>query len=298
MDNLCYLKEEYVDINVKEEDIAIKIEYTQPSSPYYVPIQSYQQSLMIPWFQNPLKASYESYYSQLNSVGYQYYPKKAVSKPFKIIRDEKPRITYDESTVSTPSIKVEEQDNDDNYVVVNPKPKKQSHRVSACKNYIGLVCAGFARAILNAGTNSALMNHMENFINQKRNSYNFLHDKKTEKLIETFKTYIYKSMCGKKIKKYNGDRDFKVRNTHELDNLLTIKGRDVESTRFRKELLREMFDYFFSSEQYVEWINTGMMSEINRSFFLRNKKEIHKKFLDPIHEKPRFNHEEPEESDL
>jgi len=176
--------------------------------------------------------------------------------------------------------------------------EKRIVRVSACKNYIGLLCAGFSRTLLNAEKTSPIIETLAQIIDQKKMRFETCRIMLTEKIIESFKTYIYKSVCGKRVKKCNQERDFKIRNSHELDNILMIKQRDSEQTCLRKEVLKEMLVYFFDSDYYYEWLSKGMISEGNRIFFIKNKKEIQRKFLNPAFYKPKFNHNQEEEGRL
>ena len=59
---------------------------------------------------------------------------------------------------------------------------------------------------------------------------------------------------------------------------------------FIKETLKVMLDYFFVSKYYGEWLDKGMINEANKSFFLKNKVEIQKKFNNPILYKPHFDY--------
>ena len=173
---------------------------------------------------------------------------------------------------------------------ITKKEKKKCLRVSACKNYIGLLCAGFARAMLTSERSSAIIKQASELVEQKRSRLQTQEGQSTQDLVEFLKTYIHKNICGKRVKKSNRERDFKVRNTEELDLLLMPKEGDSIHTSATKELLRDMFDYFFDSECYDDWLSKGMISESNRIFFVKNKAEIHRKFQNPMFHKPRFDH--------
>lgn len=173
--------------------------------------------------------------------------------------------------------------------------KKKCLRVSACKNYIGLLCAGFARAMLTSERNSAIIKKASELVEEKRSRLQTNEGQSTQDLVEFLKTYIHKNICGKRVKKSNRERDFKVRNTEELDGLLMPKEGDTVHTSATKELLRDMFDYFFDSECFDDWLSKGMISESNRVFFVKNKVEIHRKFQNPLFHKPRFDHAREEQ---
>jgi len=174
--------------------------------------------------------------------------------------------------------------------VSSPNPAKKMVKVSACKNYIALLCTGFARSMLVSDSSSALHAHLSLTIQHKRASYSSLFEVSDEKLREEVLDYIQKDICGKRVKKTNKGRDFKVRNTEELEVLLNVKQGDDEMTCFRKEVLKEMVEFFFVSNCYEDWLEKGMINEANKSFFLKNKMEIQKKFANPISYKPHFDY--------
>jgi len=163
-------------------------------------------------------------------------------------------------------------------------------RVSACKNYIGLLCAGFSRTMLHAKRPSAILDHAEKLIDERRTRYQHLKDQAADKIIDDVCKYIYKTICGKKVKKSKCERDFKIRNSEELNQLFEVRVKDSEQVRFMKEMLRELINYFFDSEFYFNWLSKGWMHENNRIFFIKNKEEIKKKFQNPATYKPKFNH--------
>jgi len=196
------------------------------------------------------------------------------------------------SDSSTPSVKTE--DSYEGVPVSMKKMKKKTVRVSACKNYIGLLCAGFSRAVLTSEKSSPILQYAAELITERKSRFIGSETQTIEQLVESFRVYVHQNICGKKVKKSNRERDFKVRNSEELDQLLIAQQCDTELTCLRKEILREMMNFFFNSDCYVEWLSKGMISESNRVFFLRNKKEIQKKFQNPAYYKPRFNHGQDE----
>lgn len=200
------------------------------------------------------------------------------------------------SNVSTDAspVKTEESSEINSAVKLSKKFKKKTVRVSACKNYIGLLCAGFSRAVLTSEKSSPILQFASELITQRKQRFVGLETQTIEQLVETFRTYVHQNICGKKVKKSNRERDFKVRNSEELDQLLIAQPYDTELTCLRKEILREMMNFFFTSDCYTDWLNKGMISESNRVFFLKNKKEIQKKFQNPAYYKPRFNHNQDE----
>jgi len=167
---------------------------------------------------------------------------------------------------------------------------KKSSKVSACKNYIALLCTGFARSILTADPTSEIIEYLNQVIQRKKVKYSSLEGKSVQELREFILEHIHKDICGKKVKKTNKGRDFKVRNTEELEFLLTPKEGDNEVLYFRKETLKEMIDFFFTSNCYYDWLEKGMINEANRHFFLKNKLEIQKKFSNPTLYKPHFDY--------
>jgi len=177
------------------------------------------------------------------------------------------------------------------FIESSPSDKsKKMLKVSACKNYIALLCTGFARSMLVSDSCSALSAHMSLTIQHKRAKYSSLFEVSDEKLREMVLDYIQKDICGKRIKKSNKGRDFKVRNTEELEVLLNVKEGDDELSSFRKEVLKEMMEFFFASACYEEWLEKGMINDANKSFFLKNKCEIQKKFANPLTYKPHFDY--------
>jgi len=167
---------------------------------------------------------------------------------------------------------------------------KKTAKVSACKNYIALLCTGFARSVLTANPDSQTFAHLHLTILHKKTKYASLTGMTDEELKTIIIEHIHKDICGKRVKKTNKGRDFKVRNTEELEVLLSIKEGDDELACFRKEVLKEMMQYFFVSSCYEDWLNKGMINEANKSFFLKNKVEIQKKFANPIIYKPHFDY--------
>jgi hypothetical protein len=129
----------------------------------------------------------------------------------------------------------------------------------------------------------------------KRKKYKSI-EKPDDELVEHVKEQIYRDFCGKRVKKSNRGRDFKVRNTEELAHIIAVKDDDNEMTRFKKECFKELFNYFFNSKYYDEWLSRGMINKVNRSFFIVNKKELQKKFQNPTYYKPRFSHEAGEDA--
>jgi len=171
-----------------------------------------------------------------------------------------------------------------------PQSNKKAAKVSACKNYIALLCTGFARSVLTANPDSQTFAHLHLTILHKKVKYGSLTGMTDDELKAIVIDHIHKDICGKRVKKTNKGRDFKVRNTEELEILLSIKEGDDELTCFRKEVLKEMMQYFFVSSCYEDWLNKGMINEANKSFFLKNKMEIQKKFANPIIYKPHFDY--------
>jgi len=168
--------------------------------------------------------------------------------------------------------------------------QKKNQKVSACKNYIALLCTGFARSILTAEAHSELMNFMNEVMEKKKGKFGSLESKSLGELRDYMLEHIHKDICGKRVKKTNKGRDFKVRNTEELEMLLSNKEGDDEMLRFRKETLKAMLDYFFKSKHYSEWLDKGMINKANQKFFLKNKDEIQKKFDNPTLYKPHFDY--------
>ena len=218
---------------------------------------------------------------------------KAPTKPKKVCRPPPSLLKPEPELHEKIYVKTEEMHNEVKKFIRVQRKSKRSVRVSACKNYIGLLCAGFSRAVL-LEKNNAILNYTRELIAKRKMILAPSPAITVEKLLEEFKIYIQQNICGKRVKKYNRERDFKVRNSDELDNLLLPKVTDSDLVCARKEVLREMINFFFNSECYGEWLSKGMMSEGNRVFFLRNKKEIHRKFLNPAFYKPRFNHNQDE----
>jgi len=173
---------------------------------------------------------------------------------------------------------------------VEKTTQKKNLKVSACKNYIALLCTGFARSILTAEADSELMSFMNGVMQAKKAKYESLQAKSLGELRDFMLEHIHKDICGKRVKKTNKGRDFKVRNTEELEMLLSPKEGDDDMLCFRKETLRAMIDYFFKSKHYAEWLDKGMINKANQNFFLKNKDEIQKKFDNPTLYKPHFDY--------
>jgi hypothetical protein len=298
MDTLSHTKEEFTDNDkldkpVKEEDnnevkredapLAVNNPMQMNFPPFFPPRGAWLPNMMRP----PYMPHLPSMYNYFNQTMMGQFPQKKVFPSF---HEVKPSEVL--PFVGIPGM--------ENIEPVKSKlesllrPKKKAVRVSACKNYIGLLCAGFSRAILTSERTSPILQFTSDLITQRKPKFIGAETQTIEQLVETFRVYVHQNICGKKVKKSNRERDFKVRNSEELDQLLVAQQNDTELTCLRKEILREMFNFFFTSECYEEWLNKGMISESNRIFFLRNKKEIQKKFQNPAYYKPRFNHSQDE----
>jgi len=334
-------KEEEPDLIIKSEEVKPEPVSSAPLTvkpqmmmPVYMPMmpnpymyQAQAQAMAMNYYNNMMMRfpmmQMNRMYPGMNPMKPQQQPvfqKRAMKKPFKILRGVKPstatrpftivrgvkinivkshRSPYSVSTAmsaksdSPIEVSVENPVKDS---MIKEKKNKKCLRVSACKNYIGLLCAGFARAMLTSERSSAIIKQASELVEQKRSRLATQEGQSTQDLVEFLKTYIHKNICGKRIKKSNRERDFKVRNTEELDLLLMPKEGDTIHTSATKELLRDMFDYFFDSACYDEWLNKGMISESNRVFFVKNKVEIHRKFQNPLFHKPRFDHAREEKS--
>jgi len=294
----------------KEEDTA---EVTPQQQRAYVPMMGmpyypyFPPPMPMGWYRNPMMFPFMPVMPPpygFSGMPTNYVQKKQVKKPFKILRNVKPfkqkYIPTIEKVVKAEPLAVKKEEGQPGQptIAVNTaaikkirrKKGKKTIRVSACKNYIGLLCAGFSRAVLTSDRHAAIIKQAEILLEEKRSRIpNAEHSSKDE-LVHSFKTYIHKNICGKRVKKSNRERDFKVRNTEELEGLLMPKPEDNALSSVMKEMLRDMFSYFFNSEYYTEWLAKGMISESNRVFFIRNKKEILRKFLNPAFYKPKFNH--------
>lgn len=187
-------------------------------------------------------------------------------------------------------IQIKQEEEEDSHTSDSETLPKKLTKGSASKNYIALLCTGFARTILGAEDDSEIWTKISQIVKEKRKKFKSI-DKSDEELSEFVKEQIYRDFCGKRVKKSNRGRDFKVRNTEELAHIVSIKDEDNEQTRLKKECFKELFIYFFNSKYYDEWLNKGMINKVNRSFFIVNKKELQKKFQNPSYYKPRFSHE-------
>jgi len=336
-------KEEEPDVIIKSEDAKPEPVSTSPLTikppmmmPVYMPMmpnpymyQAQAQAMAMSYYNNMMMRfpmmqmnPMNRMYGGMNPMKPQQQPasqKRAMPKPFKILRGAKPaaasqpftivrgvKINVVKSHRSPYSVSTALSAKSDSPIEISAEnpvkdsmikdKKKKCLRVSACKNYIGLLCAGFARAMLTSERGSTIIKQAGDLVEQKRSRLATQEGQSTQDLVEFLKTYIHKNICGKRVKKSNRERDFKVRNTEELDLLLMPKEGDTIHTSATKELLRDMFDYFFDSECYDEWLNKGMISETNRVFFIKNKVEIHRKFQNPLFHKPRFDHAREEKS--
>jgi len=299
MNTLSYPKEEQFDKEttaetIKNEDTNTDKPVKQEESPLTLPPQPMTFPAFppkpMPWFNGMMRPPFAHPMYPMYNYGFYgpfipgQFPTKKVFPSFHEVKPSEilpfpgypihPMNTFEPATTSN-----------------DPKRKKRNKavRVSACKNYIGLLCAGFSRAILTSERTSPILKFTAELITERKDR--FAEENLTvEQLVESIRVYVHQNICGKKVKKTNRERDFKVRNSEELDQLLIAQQEDTEYTCLRKEILREMINFFFDSDCYEEWLNKGMISENNRIFFLANKKEIKKKFQNPAYYKPRFNH--------
>lgn len=204
----------------KEEETGVKVEDNNFYSALYSQYGPDTRNMTIPWNSTP----YNSIPLQTNQNEPQLNPTRQWSnKPFIIIKTNVDK-SYQNSCDSTEGAKT---NNDAKKRQYRRRSKKKAVRVSACKNYIGLICAGFARAILTMKADSEVKRHLEIVLNQKKAKFDSLEKKTVNELTESLRAYIYKHMCGKRVKKKNTERDFKIRNTEELDKLLTITNGDT-----------------------------------------------------------------------
>jgi len=279
-----YAKEEYIEATpflyefIKQEDIEVKREEVNMT-----PRVNFRPSYWAPLL-TPAQPQGNGYYShQANGVHFHNHP----PKPFTIIR----KSTQERSSSSEElTVKREEGSSNNQDSVFNAGKVKES-KISACKNYIGLVCSAFARTLLIAEKNSGILLFLEDLIAKNKEKFATIQEfNSNEEFIEMFKQYIYKKMCGKKVKRADRLRDFKIRTTDELNNLLIVKKKDREHLCVKKEFIRELIKYFFDSDCYDNWLNAGMISEGNRAFLVKNKGEIYKKFLDPENYRVKFIH--------
>ena len=300
MATINYMKQEYFEEDrlrkmiKREEGFNVKREELPQPPMFYFPTYSYLPPPVLPWFGGMMRfPCIQPPFYPFNPVNRQVFPVQSFKKPFTVLKEAKIVKIPIEDTLSTPSVKTESSF-EVTPIAIN-KPKKKRVRASACKNYIGLLCAGFSRAVLTSDRDSAILKKMEELLLERKSQLDVPERSRPEQLVETLKSFVHQAICGKKIKKMNRDRDFKIRNSEELSQLLICQPEDSEAIQVRKEILREMIDFFFDSDCYSEWLSKGMISESNRTFFIKNKKEIHKKFLNPLYYKPRFNHNPNEE---
>jgi len=279
-----YAKEEYIEAApflyefIKQEDIEVKREEVNVT-----PRVNFRPSYWVP----VLAQAQPGYYSnQANGVQSH---KNHRPKPFTIIR--KPTRKSSSSSSSEELTVKREEDSSNNQDSVFKAGKVKESKISACKNYIGLVCSAFARTLLIAEKKSGILLFLEDLISKNKEKFATIQEfDNNEEFIEMFKQYIYKKMCGKKVKRADRLRDFKIRTTDELNNLLIVKKKDREHLCVKKEFIRELIKYFFDSDCYDNWLNAGMISEGNRAFLMKNKGEIYKKFLDPENYRVKFIH--------
>jgi len=303
MNTLTYPKEEYLDNNklnkdIKEEEENGSVKKEEPSltlPPQQMPFNPYIQARQTPWFNNMMRVPFMQPIQPMYNFGYfnpSYLAQFPHKKVFPSFHEVKPSEVLPFATIPVQGMENLEPVSHrlDSFI----KLKKKSVRVSACKNYIGLLCAGFSRAVLTSERTSPILQFTAELITQRKQKFTNQEGQTVEQLVENFRVYVHQNICGKKVKKSNRERDFKVRNSEELDQLLIAQQNDTEFTCLRKEILREMVNFFFNSDCYEEWLSKGMISESNRIFFLRNKKEIQKKFQNPAYYKPRFNHSQDE----
>lgn len=148
--------------------------------------------------------------------------------------------------------------------------------------------------MLGAEENSDIWKKISKIATDKQKKYPEL-TKSEQELVEFVKEQIYRDFCGKRIKNSKKTRDFKVRNTEELARLFSLKDDDSVLIKLKKDCFRELFNFFFNSELYSEWLEKGMLNSVNKSFFIVNKKELQKKFQNPLYYKPRFTHDIPKD---
>jgi hypothetical protein len=278
MDNAFYsIKQEYTDSDSpslfikREEEDPLRLPH-QNQFPAQVNPSSWTKNVYLEYLSKSLKT--EPGLLDADSV----------RKPFRILKESQTKASSDDLEFS---IKFEETEAES---PVSKKVIKKVKQSSSHKNYIGLICCGFARTVLLAEKESELNVFMQKVLEESRESHAVLKDLNVEELVDMFKKYIYKRMCGKRVKKSDKERDYKIRKAEELSNLLIVKKNDKEFTGLKKEVLKEMIKFFFESGCYEKWLADGMMNDSNRNFFLKNKEEIFKKFKDPLYYRPHFSH--------
>ena len=268
----------------KEEDVEPKAEPLEmiETSNYEL---SHHNPMTIPWIHTAKYSTDASFSLHLQES--LYCDHKWIRKPFKIIKHQEDRSYLLSMRIAMPF----EETREPISIIIRRKPRKKIARTSAVKNYVGLICTGLSRAVLTADIGSEMLTNVLQIVHQKKLKYLSLERIEDEDLLQSLKIEMYEKMCGKKVKRSHCDRDFKIRSTAELDSLLAIKSGDDELTTMKKEVLREVLNYFFTSEYYDKWLSNGMVSETNRLFLKNNRKELHKKFLNPAFYKPKFSYD-------
>ena len=282
MDNAFYsIKQEYTDSDSpsalikREEDDPLRLTRHNQFPPQVLPSS---------W----TKKIYLEYLSKSLKIEPGLLDGDCVRKPFRIVKESQTKASSSPKTDDLDfSIKFEETEAES---PVSKKITKKVKQSSSHKNYIGLICCGFARTVLLAEKESDLNVFMQKLLEESRENHAVLKDLSVPELVDMFKKYIYKRMCGKRVKKSDKERDYKIRKAEELSNLLIVKKNDKEFTSLKKEVLKEMIGFFFESGCYEKWLADGMMNDSNRNFFLNNKEEIFKKFKDPLYYRPHFSH--------
>lgn len=268
----------------KEEDIGLKVEAAETSETSRDQA-SFYETMTIPWNLS------QKYTDDIN-VGFclldtSYCGQQWVRKPFKIVKVPEDRSYLLTMRFSKPL----EQTRETISIIMRHKKRKRTPRTSAVKNYVGLICTGLSRTVLTASKGSEILATILQILRQKKVKFGSLECVEDKDLLEFLKEYMHENMCGKKVKKTNCERDFKVRSTAELNSLLAIQHEDDELTTLKKEALKEILNYFFVSEYFDQWLSNGMVTESNRIFLRNNKEELHRKFLNPVFYKPRFSYD-------
>ena len=155
--------------------------------------------------------------------------------------------------------------------------------------YLGLVCSGLSSFVVKAKQDSPMYRYTIDLINERKDRFAMYVDETPEQIYDNMKLYIKKKL---KWTEAVNQKIFSITNSEELHNFLFPEKGDSDYVKLRKELLREMFDFFFDSDCFYEWINQGRMKDANKEFYLKNKGEMYRKFKDPLGYRCKFKYPE------
>jgi len=128
-----------------------------------------------------------------------------------------------------------------------------------------------------------------NLIGRWRDYFEFQHKKTIEQIFEVIKVYLLQYVGGFEGRgKYLKMRHYRIRTSEKIYEVFFSQDEDPKLIKVTKSVVRELLDYFFTSECYDNWMVKSYQSKECAIFFHNNRNEIHKRFQDPMFFRPKL----------